>query len=332
MQRYNFTNPLFLFKIEAMIRRFFIIFCLAFLTTCDDGDIISVDLEFDEELELCENFEDSYILFDSREDPNEALILIFPRDGEPYENFFENDTPASELTELNIEEDFDINETTVRFIYRTYNRAIDASDICSVVPPSDLTIREDYEANSGTVYVSITIEDDDEDGVPNEYEYGPGGIDNPQDTDGDGFPDYIDQDDDNDNVLTINELNDSDSDNDPNTNPLNTDGDDKPNYLDDDDDGDGVLTRLEDIDENENPRSQNNIVLDENGMNIYRYLYNHPTAMEEFADSGFINNTYKRVIKTEFTVTNTGIEIISATVIDFGTYETGAISFTTEID
>ena len=62
-----------------------------------------------------------------------------------------------------------------------------------------------------------------------------------QDTDGDGIPDYLDTDDDNDGILTIDEM--------PGTgtpeNALDTDGDGIPNYLDNDDDGDGVLTIYE---------------------------------------------------------------------------------------
>ena len=79
MQRYNFTNPLFLLKIESMIRRFFIIFSLIGFTTCNDGDIINVTLEFDKELDRCDNFENAYLLYDTREDPNEALILTLPK-------------------------------------------------------------------------------------------------------------------------------------------------------------------------------------------------------------------------------------------------------------
>ena len=62
-----------------MVRRFYILFCLAFLVACDDGDIINVTLDFDEVLERCDNFEDSYLVYNTREDPNEALILILPK-------------------------------------------------------------------------------------------------------------------------------------------------------------------------------------------------------------------------------------------------------------
>ncbi|MBN4076152.1 hypothetical protein JYT16_00380 [Gemmatimonas aurantiaca] len=60
----------------------------------------------------------------------------------------------------------------------------------------------------------------------------------PTDTDTDGIIDALDDDDDNDGILTVDE--DIDTDGDP-TND-DTDADTIPNYLDDDDDGDGVLT------------------------------------------------------------------------------------------
>jgi len=75
------------------------------------------------------------------------------------------------------------------------------------------------------------------------------------DTDGDQIPDFIDEDDDGDFVLTnveavVTTMNRGSQ----NTaNYLDTDGDQIPNYLDNDDDGDGVLTLDEDYDGDYNP-------------------------------------------------------------------------------
>ena len=41
-----------------------------------------------------------------------------------------------------------------------------------LLPSGDLTVTEDYEANNGTVSITSTIVDDDDDGIPNETEYG----------------------------------------------------------------------------------------------------------------------------------------------------------------
>jgi len=321
MQRYNFTNPLFLLKIESMIRRFFILLCFAFLTTCDDGDILTVDLDFDEELAQCDNFEDYHLVYDTREDPNEALILIFEKGDDINDALFTHATTEGSPTELTID------ASTTRFIYRTYNRELTSSDICAVVPPSDLTIREDYEAGSGEVYVTSTIEDDDNDGVPNEYE-GIAGLPNEDgiymeslDTDGDGIPNYLDIDDDGDNVLTENELDelDEDGDGDPLTNPLNTDGDLFPNYLDNDDDGDGILTRLEDAN-GENGPGDDRIAV--NNVLVELYLNAAENTSYVFDDYDAFENSYTRTIETVFVINNTDLTIFRTTEITLGTLTT----------
>ena len=200
MQRYNFTNLLFLFKIDFIMRHFYIILCLLCLTACDDGDILTVDLDFDKELERCDNDLNSFLIYDTREDPNESLSLIIPRT-EISELLFTLPTPEGTPLE------FPINGVDVRFLYRTYNRTIVNDELCDLVQPGDLTIVEDYEATTGTVEVTSTIEDDDGDGIPSELE-GRGELDengeysNAAYFDTDGIPDYLDEDDDNDNVKT----------------------------------------------------------------------------------------------------------------------------------
>ncbi|ASV31309.1 Ig-like domain-containing protein [Maribacter cobaltidurans] len=65
------------------------------------------------------------------------------------------------------------------------------------------------------------------------------------DTDGDGVPDSVDLDDDNDGILDTVEDPNLDSDDDPLTNPLDTDGDGYPNHLDIDSDNDGIPDNVE---------------------------------------------------------------------------------------
>ena len=73
------------------------------------------------------------------------------------------------------------------------------------------------------------------------------------DTDGDGIPNFIDNDDDGDLVLTSVEYVFSNKTNQSLNTLLDTDNDGIPNYLDSDDDGDGVLTINEDYNGNHNP-------------------------------------------------------------------------------
>lgn len=282
---------------------FYILICLIFLVACDDGDILTVDLEFDQELENCDDFEDSHLIFDTREDPNEALILIFPRNDDNDDLFF-SATPEDEPAIL------DISDGGIRFIYRTYNRAVDADDMCAIVAPGDLNIVEDYEADSGTVEVTVTIIDDDGDGIPSIDEYGPGGLADPQDTDEDGIPDYLDIDDDGDNVKTKDEL-------DADGEPLDTDGNGTPDYLDKDDDGDNIDTRLEDANGENGPGDDraNNA----EGVLVPHYKNADEATAYDFEDYDAFENIYTRTVTTSFLVKNFDIEILRAEVINLGT-------------
>ncbi|MBV7270346.1 hypothetical protein [Winogradskyella luteola] len=301
-----------------MIRRLFICFCFLSLITCDDGDIITVDLEFDQVLDLCTNNTESFLIYDLREDPNESLSLIIPRANN-------QDFPYTEPTPVDMPTELTINGSSIRFIYRTYNRAVEDGELCDPIPPANLNIVEDYEADSGTVYVTVTIEDDDGDGIPSDLENRGemdenGDYPNAQDWDNDGIPDYQDEDDDNDNVPTSLEIDtdDLDGDGDPTTNPLNTDGDEDPDYLDEDDDNDGVDTRLEDDSGEKNPRASINEVVDTEGMDVYRYLYSE--ADDSFADLGVTDdNEYTRSVTVNFMVTGINLQILSSEQIDLGT-------------
>jgi hypothetical protein len=87
-------------------------------------------------------------------------------------------------------------------------------------------------------------EDDDADTVFTKYELGSGGGGSPRDTDTDGKLDYLDTDDDNDSIETRNEAPDPNIDGNPDD-ARDTDEDDKPDFLDDDDDDDTILTKQE---------------------------------------------------------------------------------------
>ena len=298
-----------------MMRRFYIIFALLFLFTCDDGDIITIDLEFDEQLDLCTNNTDSFLIYDLREDPNESLSLIIPRTSD-------QDFPFTEATPTDMPTEFSINASTNRFIYRTYNRAVGDTELCDPVPPADLTIVEDYEANAGTAFATVTIDDDDGDGIPSDLEgrdpNGDGDFSDAVNFDGDEFPDYLDEDDDNDNVLTINEIDmtNADEDDDPTTNPLDTDSDGIPDYLDTDDDGDMIPTIREDEDQDLNPRDDLNA--DAEGNIIAHYL--NTLENTDYGDPGLIGgNTYTRTVTVSFFITDFNLDILAATELDFGT-------------
>lgn len=291
---------------------FFTLFILCLVTSCDDGDVITADLDFDQgELTRCENNNDSYLIYDTRNDPSESLSILIPRNAQT-ESFF-----MQAITDT-----LEVNMSTIRFNYRTYNRNLSNNELCNIVTPADLNITEDFEAQTGAQIVfTSTIIDDDLDGIPSEDEGrgeadADGNFPNAQDTDGDGIPDYLDEDDDNDNVPTIDELDEGnlDGDNNPLTNPLNTDADIEmanginplPNYLDPDDDGDGVPTIDEDENQSGNPDDDRVLT---NGINLALYLnfdentnYGNPGLSDD--------NSFQRVVTTRIVIRNFNIDIL----------------------
>lgn len=300
---------------------------LAFLvfSSCDDGDVITVDLDFDQELSFCNNNTESFIVYDLRSDPSESLSLSFPVANN--EILFEEATLIDNPTELTI------NGSTVRFIYRTYNRDINDSSIngefCDVIQPSDLIIQEDFESMSGTVEITATVVDDDNDGIPTAFEgadpNGDGDFSDSLDSDMDGIFDYLDDDDDNDNVLTESEIDNSDGDDDPTTNPMDTDEDGTPDYLDTDDDGDLILTIEEDANRNRNPLDD---VSDNNGVLIP--LFRSPIDDIQFPNQELRDdNAYTRTVTTRFIVRDVDIEILRTDFIDLGFLES---TITVELD
>jgi len=300
-----------------MMKQLFSVFAICFLLiACDDGDITEVELEFDNTLELCELDEDLYVLYDIKsEAPYESLILSFPTNGN--EDIFNPDEIMEEPQTMQI------NGSTIRFIYRTYNNDPDGL-LCEVIPDADLTILNSDEATTGTIQYQTTFVDDDNDGIPSILEDINGNGDlTDDDTDGDGIPNYLDADDDGDNVLTEDENPDPNDDGDL-SDALDTDSDGIPNYLDEDDDGDGILTRYEDEDMNLNPGNDFDI-----DSSIPRYL--DFEATDEYIVDSYRDNTYTRTYTTVFYILNFNIGILSQDILYFGSYENSE-TFTQEFE
>ena len=305
------------------MRKFLYICVIGLLTfSCDDGDVFEVELDFDQVLERCgDDDSDSYVLYDSKTDPNESLSLLFPVNSTTRAIF--NPEFSGDTLEL------DINENTIRFNYRTYNGDPEGL-LCQEIPEPGISITNDYEADSGaTVLFVSTFEDDDNDGIPSEFEgrgaqAADGTYPDAIDTDGDGLANYLDEDDDNDNILTTAE-NANYDDITGLADALNSDMDTEiangtpliPNYLDNDDDGDGVLTRNEDTDDT--GISPLNDFDESNGVNnVPRYL--DAMATDEFIQDESLETDYTRNVFVEVTIINANIEILNTTEIVLGIY------------
>jgi len=136
-----------------MRKSFFLLLVTIFtITSCDDGDIITVNLEFNKTLTLCgdENSE-NYVIYTLKDGADESLTLLFPVNATNNLIFNPVDNPHSGS--------FDINNSTIKFNYRTYN-GDPLELICQEIPSSSVNIIKDLEAESGTVYYTSTYEDD----------------------------------------------------------------------------------------------------------------------------------------------------------------------------
>ena len=325
------------------MRNYFLVLifsCFVFVS-CNDGDVISVELDFDKTLTLCgDETSSNYILYDTKTTPFESLTLLFPNNVQADSIF---NTGISGKTETLL-----INGNSVRFNYRTYS-ADSNNYICQDIPDASVSVTNNYEASSGNVIFTTTFEDDDNDGVPNALEFD-------GDTDGDTIPDYKDYDDDGDNVPTINEkpdpngdgdlsdMQDTDGDSDGDTIPdykdydddgdnvptkdenpdpngdgdlsdmQDTDGDSIPDYLDVDDDNDGTLTKFED--ENNNGNLFDDLAT---GAAVARFL--DITVDDSFESSVTNPNEFSRNFSVNVTLENIDISILSTDSFFLGTYQ-----------
>lgn len=310
------------------MRKLFSLFLLLFLLfTCDDGDIITVEFEFDDTFEACGNL----VFHKEKDDPSESFSILLTSNAN-YNSLedvlaysLSNDGVFATPTTPTIE--FTINGSSNRFNYRTYDTDLPSDYFCNDVPYSDIQILTDAESTSGDVTITTTLEEDDNDGIPAwfEDENLDGDDDpstNPTDRDGDGIPDYLDDDDDGDNIRTVTENPNFDDDVDALVDPQDTDGDTIPDYLDDDDDGDSILTRDEENDsQDQNPA--NDVTNPASGLADYL----NPNIMTSVPATAYRVHT----ITQEFTVRVQieGFQLPNISyfgIYDFGTLEASETS------
>ncbi len=267
----------------------FLISSFVLIYSCDDGDVITFELDFEETFEACEGVDD-LVFYKIKEDPSESLSILIS-------NYSLEDI-------LEVGDDNTFSETvSATLYYRTYSDITLPSDLfCSDIP-SNTTINVD-ENDGVTVEISTTLIEDDNDGVLTSLEFD-------GDTDGDGLDDYIDADDDGDNILTADENPDPNGDGDL-SDAQDTDGDGIPDYLDNDDDNDGVLTQDEEsISQDNNPA--NDITNSDVGAD-----YLNPAVKESFSATSYRTHTISQTYLVILTVTNISLSTLSQDELDFG--------------
>ena len=223
------------------------------ILSCNDGDVITEEFVFGDTYAACGNL----VLFKTNPILGESLSFQITETIN-LEDFFAT-TPDSATNPALVDlvsttgAPLAVSSTGNILTYRSYT-VLPASLFCNDVPPSNLGITQEYVATTGIANFTVELNEDDNDGIPAALEDLNGNGDlTDDDTDGDGLPNYIDPDDDGDNVLTASEQ--------PNydiatglTTARDTDGDGIADYLDTDDDGDNVLTIDEEsVNANQNP-------------------------------------------------------------------------------
>lgn len=261
-----------------------LIFALVTLVSCDDGDLIVTDFNFENKsLQWCGD-SSTQVLFNINNDQVHEAIAFRFRLETPQPQFFSTEEGALSipLTSEN------------QVIYRIFNAEVDRSYYCNEVPPVSPAVREEFRSTSGgEMIINARLrnsEDHDGDNVPSADE----GMASEQDTDGDGIPDYLDIDDDGDNVLTRVEI-EVEATSQAGAYP-DSDADGLADYLDPDDDNDQVPTRNEDWNLNNNPAD------DRNDEGLPHYL--NPEITDAFEVTTFRENTFSRSFRYTVTAEN----------------------------
>lgn len=297
-----------------MMQRLLFILVIGLLCySCDDGDVFQVSLEFEDTFETC----GSLVLYKTKDSPPESLSIQLQ--GRTIDEF------------LNVGDDnvftqtYEFSSNSNAFNYRTYSTAPDPNFVfCNDIPPANIDILVDSESSSGTATVTTILVEDDNDGIPADLEgrgaqAEDGSYPDAIDTDNDGIPNYLDVDDDGDNVLTTAE-NPEYTEEFGLANAQDTDLDGIPDYLDNDDDNDGVPTRDEEsINADNNPL--NDVTEPDNGAD-----YLNPNISISVPATAFIAHPIQQVYTISVFVENIQIPNLTQDELDFGTLDDSSIT------
>ena len=293
------------------MRNIFSFIVVSFLLfSCDDGDIITTSLEFGDTFKACGEL----VVYKTKDEPSESISLKIVSPATTLDDFFETDVDTTNPLLVNLVNNefvFEINTSNV-FNYRTYNTPPE-NLFCNDVPPANIEVTQDYASYEGDATFTVELVEDDNDGIPADLEdiNGNGDLDD-DDTDGDGLPNYLDADDDGDNVRTASEGANY-TDEDVLSLAQDTDGDGTPDYLDADDDGDGVITRNEENDtQDQNPTNDitNNLIGPD---------YLNAEVATSIAATAYRAHIISQKFIVTLNITGLDLEIVTYEFLNFGT-------------
>jgi len=114
------------------------------ITSCNDGDILTVNLEFEDELSLCGDVSSAnYVIYKTKSDPDESLTLLFPVNATNNLIFYPIEIEHQETLKIS-----STSSNTVQFNYRFYD-GDPLVLICQEIPSSTVNITKDYKAEDG---------------------------------------------------------------------------------------------------------------------------------------------------------------------------------------
>ena len=143
--------------------------------SCDDGDVITFELEFDETFTSCPGVT-SLVLFKTKNTPSESLSIVI------------NNLSVEDLLEVGDDNTLVLAKTGA-FNYRTYsNETLPTNLFCNDIPPAEIKIVQDDNDSSVNATFNTSLIEDDQDGVLAALEDINGNGDlTDDDTDGDGI-------------------------------------------------------------------------------------------------------------------------------------------------
>ncbi|WP_372936949.1 hypothetical protein [Seonamhaeicola sp.] len=284
-----------------MRKLIFVLFSIFLISvySCDDGDIIEFNLDFDDEFYACEGVSD-LVLYKTKDDPSESLSILIS-------NF-----TIEDLIDVADNDTLEITDKSVTFYYRTYSDESVSNLFCEDIPDV-VNITRNEVSDDSTIDILTVLTEDDGDGIDSELEDINGNGDlTDDDTDNDGIPNYKDVDDDGDNVLTKDENPDPDDDGDL-SDAQDTDNDGIPDYLDADDDGDGVNTRDEETSSQDN-NPTNDVTNEDVGPD-----YLNPEVSNNIPATEYRTHTVSKSYLVTVTVNDISINEASIESLYFGT-------------
>jgi hypothetical protein len=126
-----------------MMRKYASLLLFALLLNgCDDGDITVDQIDF-ETVEAKNCTADNLLVYKLK--PQESLLLQVP------ENTFTEDATLDGAPD-----EHNINNSSYRLVYRSYDGTIAGTDICSLIPPASPRVIDEWYAKSGVMQITTT--------------------------------------------------------------------------------------------------------------------------------------------------------------------------------